>query len=98
MFDVGLDIVGDHLARLDHLVQEAPEIRLGALGLAIVLRAGYLDDLLEQGGCFFLGRDRWGGRLGGRLGFCGTHDFGSSGWGCDPAWASSTRATAVAFS
>src|SRR6516225_4893653 len=92
--DVGLHVVGDHLARFHHLVQESPKIRFGARGLAVVLRPGYLDDLIEQAGCFRFGRHG----LGSLFDFCSTHDLVSSCWGCDPDEASSTRATAVAFS
>src|SRR5262249_2726952 len=94
VLDVGLDVLGNHLARFDYLLQEALEIALGALGLAIILRPSHLDDLIEEVGRLFLSRD-W---VGSWAFFCGPHDLGSSRWGRGPDEASSTRATAVAFS
>ena len=48
VLDVGLDVLGDDLARLDDLVEELLEVVLGALRLLVGLRPGGRDDLVEQ--------------------------------------------------
>src|SRR5262249_42507347 len=72
--DVRLDVLGDHLARLDNLTQETLEIILGPFGLLVRLRFGGSNDLVEQAGRF-LGLNGGPSRGGG---LC-THYLVSSG-------------------
>src|SRR5262249_13359279 len=76
VLDVGLDVLGDDLAGLDHAFEELLEVGFGAVGLLVVLRLGRLDHLVEQAG----GGDRLGGRVGGRLGLFRTHQLPPSGF------------------
>ena len=50
--DVGLDVLGDDLARLDGMVQELAEVILGPLLLDVALRPGRRDHLVQQVGGF----------------------------------------------
>src|SRR5262249_54456657 len=70
--DVLLDVLGDHLARLDDLAEELLEVVLGPGRLLVALRLGRLNDLVEQARRL----DRLGPGRGGFLSGC-TH-FDSS--------------------